>query len=53
MTERIAAPPGIDDRLLTLREAAELLHMKPRTVRRYVRGGELVPETLIWSWRGE
>ncbi len=33
--------PTIGDRLLTLREAAEVLRLNPRTVREYVQRGEI------------
>jgi len=33
--------PAIGDRLLTLREAAEVLRLNPRTVREYVQRGEI------------
>lgn len=33
--------PAIGDRLLTLREAAEVLRLNPRTLREYVKRGEL------------
>ena len=35
------AAPAIGDRLLTLREAAEVLRLSPRTVREYVQRGEI------------
>jgi len=39
------AAPTIGDRLLTLREAAEVLHLSTRTVREYVpRGSKLAHE---------
>jgi excisionase family DNA binding protein len=36
-----AEPAAIGERLLTLREAADFLRLHPRTVRRYLRCGEL------------
>ena len=44
-----AAPIG--DRLLTLREAAEVLRLNPRTVREYLRRGELEGRLLGGRWR--
>jgi len=43
------APVG--DRLLTLREAAEVLRLNPRTVRQYVRRGELEGRVIGGRWR--
>jgi len=45
----VVAPIG--DRLLTLREAAEMLRMNPRTVRSYVRRGELQGRIIGGRWR--
>lgn len=36
-----AEAPPIGDRLLTLREAADVLHLSTRTVREYVQRGEI------------
>jgi excisionase family DNA binding protein len=44
-----AAPIG--DRLLTLREAAEVLRFHRRTVREYVRRGELEGRIIGGQWR--
>ena len=44
-----AAPIG--DHLLTLREAAEVLRLNPRTVREYVRWGELEGRVIGRRWR--
>jgi excisionase family DNA binding protein len=44
-----AAPIG--ERLLTLREAAEALRLNPRTVREYVRRGELQGRIIGRRWR--
>jgi excisionase family DNA binding protein len=44
-----AAPIG--DRLLTLREAAEVLRLNPRTVREYVSRGELEGRIIGGRWR--
>jgi excisionase family DNA binding protein len=45
----VAVPIG--DRLLTLREAAEVLHLNPRTVRDYVRRRELQGRIIGRRWR--
>ena len=44
-----AAPIG--DRLLTLREAAEVLRLNPRTVREYVKRGEIKGRIIGKQWR--
>jgi excisionase family DNA binding protein len=44
------APP-IGDRLLTLREAAEVLRLSTRTVREYVRRGEIEGRVIGGRWR--
>jgi excisionase family DNA binding protein len=44
-----AAPIG--DHLLTLREAAEVLRLNPRTVREYVRRDELEGRIIGRRWR--
>jgi excisionase family DNA binding protein len=41
----------IGDRLLTLREAAEVLRLNPRTVRGYVSRGELEGRIIGGRWR--
>ncbi len=43
--------PAIGDRLLTLREAAEVLRLHPRTVREYLRRGELEGRLIGRRWR--
>jgi len=45
------AAPAIGDRLLTLREAAEVLHLNPRTVRAYVQRGEIQGRVIGGRWR--
>src|SRR5262249_36059344 len=45
----VAAPMG--DRLLTLREAAEVLRLSTRTVREYVRRGEVDGRIIGGRWR--
>ena len=39
------------ERLLTLKEAAEMLRLHPRTVREYVRRGELEGRVIGARWR--
>jgi excisionase family DNA binding protein len=43
--------PAIGDRLLTLREAAEVLRLNPRTLREYVKRGELQGRIIGGQWR--
>ena len=43
--------PAIGDRLLTLREAAEVLRLSPRTVREYVSRGENEGRIIGGRWR--
>ena len=43
--------PVIGDKLLTIREAAEVLRLHPRTVREYVRRGELEGRVIGGRWR--
>jgi excisionase family DNA binding protein len=45
------APKPIGDRLLTLREAAEVLRLNPRTVREYVSRGEIEGRIIGGRWR--
>jgi excisionase family DNA binding protein len=44
-------PPPIGERLLTLRDAAEILRLHPRTVRKYVRCGEIQGRVIGGRWR--
>ena len=44
------APP-IGERLLTLRDAAGILRLHPRTVRDYVRRGEIQGRIIGGRWR--
>jgi len=44
-------PAPIGERLLTLREAAEVLRLHPRTVREYLRRGELEGRVIGGRWR--
>ena len=48
--KKIAAKP-IGERLLTLREAAEVLRLNPRTVREYVSRGEIEGRIIGKRWR--
>jgi excisionase family DNA binding protein len=43
--------PAIGDRLLTLREAAEVLRLSPRTVREYINRGEIHGRIIGGRWR--
>jgi len=44
-------PEPIGEKLLTLQEAAAVLRMHPRTVRAYVRSGELEGRIIGARWR--
>ena len=44
-------PAPIGERLLTLREAAEVLRLHPRTVREYLRRGEIEGRLIGGRWR--
>jgi excisionase family DNA binding protein len=46
-----AQPAPIGDRLITLREAAEVLRLSPRTVREYVQRGEIEGRIIGGRWR--
>jgi len=48
---RADAAPAIGDRLLTLREAADLLRLSSRTVRDYVQRGEIEGRIIGGRWR--
>ena len=43
--------PPVGDRLLTLREAAEVLRLSTRTVREYLRRGEIEGRVIGGRWR--
>lgn len=47
--KQLAKPIG--DRLLTLSEVAEILRLNPRTVREYVRRGEIEARIIGKRWR--
>jgi len=44
-------PALIGDRLLTLREAAEVLRLSTRTLREYVKRGEIKGKIIGKQWR--
>jgi excisionase family DNA binding protein len=44
-------PPPIGEHLLTLREAAEVLRLNPRTVRAYIQRGEIEARIIGGRWR--
>ncbi len=44
-------PVAIGEHLLTIREAAGVLRLHPRTVREYVRRGELEGRVIGGRWR--
>jgi len=46
-----AEPAPIGEKLLTIREAAEVLRLHPRTVREYVRRRELEGRVIGGRWR--
>ena len=46
-----ALPPPIGDRLLTIREVAEVLRLSPRTVRVYVQRGDIEGRIIGGRWR--
>ena len=51
MSKRKLEPPSIGDHLLTLKEAAEVLHLNSRTVREYVHRGEIEGRIIGGRWR--
>lgn len=51
MSKSKTVPPPIGDRLLTLLEAAGILHLSPRTVREYIRRGEIEGRIIGGRWR--
>jgi excisionase family DNA binding protein len=46
-----AEPVPIGEKLLTIGEAAQVLQLHPRTVREYVRRGELEGRVIGGRWR--
>ena len=51
MPARKQSAEPIGERLLTLREAAEVLRLNPRTVRAYVQRGEIEAGLIGGRWR--
>jgi excisionase family DNA binding protein len=51
MKSKTDAAPAIGDRLLTLREAAEVLRLSTRTVREYVKRREIKGKLIGNRWR--
>jgi len=49
--EKATAAIPIGEHLLTLREAAEMLRLNPRTVREYVQRGEIEGRIIGGRWR--
>jgi excisionase family DNA binding protein len=51
MKKQKPEPTPIGEHLLTIREAAEILRLHPRTVREYLRRGELQGRLIGRRWR--
>jgi excisionase family DNA binding protein len=51
MSKHRPTTPTIGERLLTLREAAEVLHLSTRTVREYVQRGDIEGRIIGGRWR--
>jgi excisionase family DNA binding protein len=52
MTKRVRTePPPIGERFLTLSEAAEVLRLSTRTVREYLKRGEIRGKIIGKRWR--
>jgi len=51
MKRKKTEPAPIGEHLLTIREAAEVLRLPPRTVREYVRRGEIEGRIIGGRWR--
>ncbi len=51
MKRKKTEPAPIGEHLLTIREAAEVLRLHPRTVREYVRRGEIEGRIIGGRWR--
>jgi len=49
--EKALKAPAIGDRLLTLREAADVLRLSTRTIREYVQRGEIDGRIIGGRWR--
>jgi excisionase family DNA binding protein len=50
-SRKASDPEPIGERLLTIREAADVLRLHARTVREYVRRGELEGRVIGRRWR--
>ncbi len=48
---KTGAAPAIGDRLLTLREVADVLRLSTRTMREYVQRGEIEGQLIGGKWR--
>lgn len=48
---KVLAPRPIGDRLLTLKQAAEVLNLSTRTVREYVQRGDIEGRIIGGRWR--
>ena len=51
MKKQRPEPPPIGEKLLTLREAAAVLRMNPRTLRAYLRRGEIEGRVIGGKYR--
>ena len=51
MSRRNLVAPPIGDRLLTLKEAAEVLRLSTRTLRSYIQRGEIQGRIVGGRWR--
>jgi excisionase family DNA binding protein len=51
MKRKTEEPPSIGEKLLTIREAAEVLRLSTRTVREYVKRGEIRGRLIGNRWR--
>lgn len=51
MTKKRVKPIPIGEKLLTIHEAAEVLRLNPRTLRGYVKRGELQGRIIGGQWR--
>jgi excisionase family DNA binding protein len=51
MKQKEERPEPIGEKLLTLKEAAEILRLNPRTVREYLHRGEIEGRIIGGRWR--
>jgi excisionase family DNA binding protein len=51
MKQKKERPEPIGEKLLTLKEAAEILRLNPRTVREYLHRGEIEGRIIGGRWR--